>query len=163
MPKIRCYQNFLYLKGFIILNYFVSLTKNCQNQSQNTIFLTVELSRNRDRTDMVLLPADFESTASTNSAMRPVLCRILKKRILQVNRQKHPDRPYREAGRLVSTCLRQTMFLIPLRPQSPQDPRRIQGIRNLQEGCRLHIHIRIIHICTSYFCSLLRIVTDNLS
>ena len=39
---------------------------------------------------MVLLPADFESTASTNSAMRPILCRILKKRILQVNRQKTP-------------------------------------------------------------------------
>ena len=125
-----------------------------QHVKQNSPLHSKELfhsSLNRDRTDMVLLPADFESTASTNSAMRPILCRILKKRILQVNRQKHPDRPYREAGRLVSTCLRQAMFLIPLRLQSPPDLRRIPDIRNLQEGCRPHIHIRS------------RIVTDNLS
>lgn len=141
------------LPEFSIPKRFHNIELFCQSNKKTVkinhktqFFLTVEISRNRDRTDMVLLPADFESTASTNSAMRPILCRILKKRILQVNRQKHPDRPYREAGRLVSICLRQTMFLIPLRPQSPQDLRRIQGIRNLQEGCRLHIHIRIIHI-----------------
>ena len=63
-----------------------------QHVKQNSPLHSKELfhsSLNRDRTDMVLLPADFESTASTNSAMRPVLCRILKKRILQVNIQKY--------------------------------------------------------------------------
>ena len=162
MPKIRCYQNFLYLKGFIILNYFVSLTKNCQNQSQNTIFLTVELSRNRDRTDMVLLPADFESTASTNSAMRPILRRILKKRIQQVKTQ-NIRLTYLRKPDVWSLSNKQFFCLILLQPQNLQDLHRRQDIRNLREDCLLHIHIRIIHICTSYFCSLLRIVTDNLS
>ena len=32
---------------------------------------TIFISRTRDRTEMALLPADFESTASTCSAMRP--------------------------------------------------------------------------------------------